>query len=230
MNFALPVLTIGLGSLQLRPTRGFYPSTGVDPNASQSIVADSVLEELHTDQLEITEHPVELGAPVADHSFKRPAEVRISCVWSNSPRNSSGPLGTAIAAATGTGIGSIAAAAAGTLTAVQSLLSGDGVQQARAIYQQLLDLQASRIPFTIYTGKRKYDNMLFKTLTVTTDRKSENVLQLTAICRQVIIVSTTTVQLPVNVSATSVPWNAAPVNGGQKQLLNAPLGSGFFGV
>jgi hypothetical protein len=41
-------------------------------------------------------------------------------------------------------------------------------------YQELLDLQNSRVPFDVVTGKRIY-NMLIRALEVTTDRTSENV-------------------------------------------------------
>jgi hypothetical protein len=42
-------------------------------------------------------------------------------------------------------------------------------------YQELLDLQNSRVPFDVVTGKRIYTNMLIRALEVTTDRTSENV-------------------------------------------------------
>lgn len=39
------------------------------------IVPSVVVSEKHSDTLEITEHPVEIGAAVADHAYKRPSEV-----------------------------------------------------------------------------------------------------------------------------------------------------------
>jgi hypothetical protein len=110
-------------------------------------------------------------------------------------------------------------------------LSGNAPSQARAIYAQLLQLQEASIPFDIYTGKRPYKNMLFKTLGVTTDAAHENSLLLTAVCRQVIIVSTSTVKVPINVSAQGVPEKTSPVsNLGIKQLVPSKLGSGTFGI
>jgi hypothetical protein len=41
------------------------------------------VEEDHTDDLTITEHPVESGAAITDHAFKRPAEVRVRVGWSD---------------------------------------------------------------------------------------------------------------------------------------------------
>jgi hypothetical protein len=46
------------------------------------IVANVTIEEQHTDELQITDHPVEGGAPVSDHAFKRPVQVNITAGWS----------------------------------------------------------------------------------------------------------------------------------------------------
>lgn len=51
----------------------------------ETIMPDVVLEEIHRDDLIITDHPVEKGAGTSDHAFKRPEEVEIRCGWSNSP-------------------------------------------------------------------------------------------------------------------------------------------------
>ena len=49
-----------------------------------TIMPDVVLEEIHRDDLIITDHPVEKGAAISDHAFKRPEEVEMGCGWSNS--------------------------------------------------------------------------------------------------------------------------------------------------
>ncbi len=48
------------------------------------LVPDVVISEKHQDTLEITEHPVELGAEIADHAYKRPAEVTMEVGFSSS--------------------------------------------------------------------------------------------------------------------------------------------------
>jgi hypothetical protein len=227
MSFVLPALAIGLGSIRIRPQRGFYPTIGAD-GPSQPLVAHATLEELHRDDLEITEHPVELGAPIADHSFSRPAEVVIRCAWSNGPASSPSLLGAAVGIAgakfpaVGQIVGAVKTASAAVSTA-QSILSGNAPSQAKAIYGQLLELQQSRIPFVVYTGKRIYRNMLFKSLGVTTDGEHENCLLVTAICKQIIIVSTSTVTVPVNSSAQGSPEKTSPLmKYGQKSLKSLP--------
>ena len=52
------------------------------------IIAQVTIEESHDDTIQITEHPVEQGAPINDHAFKKPASVTIRVGWSNSgPRS-----------------------------------------------------------------------------------------------------------------------------------------------
>ncbi len=64
------------------------------------------------------------------------------------------------------------------------------------IYQDLLDLQVSRVPFDIVTPKRIYRNMLISTLSNTTDKNTENVLKIMISCQEVILVSVSTTTVP----------------------------------
>lgn len=229
-GFVLPALSIGLGAIRVKPTRGFFPASS-DAGPVQPLVAHATLEEVHTDEIEITAHPVERGAQISDHAIIQPKVVVIRCAWSNSPSTNPGLLGAAIGAAsvfapvTGRVVGALQ-----TINAAKSLLSGDAPDQVKAIYKQLLELQSSRIPFTVYTGKRKYETMLFKSLSVTTDGDSENALLLTAVCRQVIIASTQTVRMPMNPNAMKYRELTPLSNTGQRQLQavrNAALNLGL---
>lgn len=155
----------------IRPSRGFFDITRADGTTMTEIIAQAVFEEHHSDDLEITDHPVQFGAAITDHAYKRPAEVLLRLGWSNS---GSGPDINA---------------------AVQSQVNGSGADQVRAIYEQLLDLQNSRALFTLYTGKRVYKNMLCKSLATETDYKTANSLPITMLCRQLILVNTRTIDL-----------------------------------
>lgn len=53
-------------------------------------VADVTIEEDGEDELVITELPVEQGAAITDHSFKRPASIKILVGYSNSSLTSGG--------------------------------------------------------------------------------------------------------------------------------------------
>jgi hypothetical protein len=51
-------------------------------------VPQVTVEEEHIDELAVTEQPVEQGAAITDHSYKRPARLTVTAGWSNS--NNSG--------------------------------------------------------------------------------------------------------------------------------------------
>lgn len=49
-----------------------------------NLQAEVTVSEDHDDELLITEHPVEIGAIMSDHAYKRPPECRLRVGWSNS--------------------------------------------------------------------------------------------------------------------------------------------------
>lgn len=61
---------------------------------------------------------------------------------------------------------------------------------AAQVYNMLLQLQASREPFDVSTGKRQYQNMLLSILSETTDEATEHGLVATVALREVIITYT----------------------------------------
>lgn len=137
------------------------------------IEIQATLEEIHNSTVQITEHPVELGAEITDHAFKKPDEVVLRCAWSNSSPQAL--LGT-----------------------VQRLFSGElsGADYVSDVYSQLRKLQEARTRFEIVTTTRRYQNMLITALQVTRDQKTGNALVCTATCREVIIVQTKATTLP----------------------------------
>ena len=76
-------------------------------------------------------------------------------------------------------------------------------------YRALLALQLARQPFSVYTGKRRYQNMLIRGLSVVTDPHSENILMASVALQEVIRVSTQS-------TGGSASSNASPgANGSQ---------------
>ncbi len=132
------------------------------------IFPNVVIREKHIDTLKITDYPIQRGASVADHAYKEPETLEMDIGWSNSYISFTAPLAKKAAMET---------------------------RDLRDIYQDLLKLQASREPFSIGTGKREYDNMLIKSLTVETEAKTENVLIVKAVFQRVHIVDTMQVVL-----------------------------------
>lgn len=167
------------------------------------IVAQLVQEETHTDELEITNHPVEQGASITDHAFKLPAQLVLRYSWSESPSPQPGLRGL-----------------------VPSLLPQQS-QSIWDIYQKLLNLQVNRTLVDVYTGKRAYRNMLIQGLEQDTDASGDHRLPLTIRLQELILVSTTTASTS-GVGASSDPNKVTftptyPVQqGGTFQLLPAP--------
>lgn len=55
-----------------------------------TIMPDVVVEEVHNDQIVVTQHPVEIGAAISDHAFKAPSRVQMKIGYSNSKGQSEG--------------------------------------------------------------------------------------------------------------------------------------------
>ncbi|EFU9410048.1 TPA: hypothetical protein J9719_004132 [Escherichia coli] len=154
------------------------------------IVPSVVISEKHTDMLEITEHPVEVGAAVADHAYKKPSEVVMEVGFAG---------------------GGALLDFASNLTATSML--GLSPQQT---YQELLGLQESRIPFDVVTGKRLYSNMLIRALEVTTDKTTENVLSAVLTLREVIISRTQQITVADKTNMKEGASTSAVQNSGNK--------------
>lgn len=171
-------LASDIGAVLFAPKRGFG-----------SIIPDVVVEEQSEDTLQITEHPVEVGAAITDHVYKRPAEVTVRCLWSDSSINGlvDDPLG--------------------------ALLGG----HSSAVYAMMLTLQASAVPFTLYTGKRVYPSMLIQSLGVETRAETENSLAVVARCRQIIVVQTQSTTLPPASQQAKPQQTATPADAGTQQ-------------
>lgn len=156
-------------------------------------VPDVVVSEKHVDALEITEHPVEFGAAINDHAYKRASEVTMECGFA--------------------GGGSVL-----DLVNLSSIGLRVGVSP-REIYQQLLDLQKSRVPFDVVTGKRTYSNMLIRAIEATTDRTSENVLSCVLTLREVIMSDTQSITVTDKANMQEGVSTAPVQNTGMKSLV-----------
>ncbi len=64
------------------------------------------------------------------------------------------------------------------------------------IYQDLQDLQESRVPMVVRTPKRTYESMLIAVLTNTTDKNTENCLSISISFQEAIIVKVSTTLVP----------------------------------
>jgi hypothetical protein len=222
----MPATVISAGSVGIagivRATDPFRAIIGVGiPGSSQMIIADAVVEESHTDRSTITRHPVEGGSTISDNVVDEPYEVTLLYGWSaGSPQNN----GTRSAQISIEGEN-------------ESILEGQGAATPnphflQAIYKQFIDLKVSKIPFSIFTGKRAYTSMLIESLSTTTDKDTENCLLIRVSCVQIITVQTTIFSLqvnPVNVTDPTTGVAVAPQGTQNAATTTLPSAAAFQG-
>lgn len=151
------------------------PATIVPRRSIGPFNATLTIEEIATDELEITQHPVQQGAAITDHAYLKPATVNVKIVFSDEDA----PLAET--------------------------------------YQKLRQLQASREPFDVVTGKRSYKNMLFKSLGQTNDLRTEFVLSINATLQEVFVTALEVVSVPERKKQKTPGKTGATENAGQKK-------------
>jgi hypothetical protein len=92
-----------------------------------------------------------------------------------------------------------------------------GGKSLAQIYQDLLALQVSAVPFDIVTPKRIYHSMLLTSLSMTTDKLTENCLAIHASYQQIIIVPILSGTVP-RIRQKNAGSTGATQNAGNKSL------------
>lgn len=162
-----------------QPWRAIMPPDGIP------IIAQVTVSEDADDDLIITEFPVEQGAVINDHAFKRPAELRCQLGWS------------------------------------AAYVADYGLISLQAVYERILELQAARVPFTVYTARRTYQNMLIASLRTHTDARMAFTFMADIAFKEVVLVNTSVIVIPgaiYNQSSLADPQaNTQNTNIGQLQ-------------
>lgn len=86
----------------------------------------------------------------------------------------------------------------------------------KEVYASFLDMQRNRELLDVTTGKRQYINMLLRAIEVTTDKTTENVLSAVLTLRELILTSTTTVQVADKTGMSQGVSTSATQNAGVK--------------
>ena len=162
---------------------------------------DAFIKISHDSQLQITEHPVETGASVSDHSYMEPKELTIEVAMSDAAKSY-----------------------------IKGQFTGGKTRSIMAA-QILAELQSSRVPVQITTRLAVYKNMLLKTLSIPDDVTTKEGLKATAVFREVIVakVGTATVSKRASVTNTSNTGAKQPVDANNsmlKQLMDLLLKGG----
>jgi hypothetical protein len=221
-----PILQAGQLAAQLimlKPKRGLYDvkvSKDKQDVSLPDIIAPATIEEKHFDRLELTCHPIEQGAAITDHAFANPPEIFLRLGWSNSSIPSqqlaAADIAAAWAAAVGGNVGKAVGGVVGAAQAGYNLLQVSSTSKVIEAYNAILQMYFSRAVFTLYTGKRVYENVICKMVATETDYTMENSLIIAMECQQLLLVNTTTRDLPIN-KQKQPESTTAPINRGTQQ-------------
>jgi hypothetical protein len=95
-----------------------------------------------------------------------------------------------------------------------------------SLYGKMLQLQANVTLFRVVTGKRIYENMVIRSLSVVTDKETENVLDLNVELEEILMAVTSSSTISA-MSQQSLPQKTAPVI--PQGQVNLQPGSNFNG-
>jgi hypothetical protein len=128
------------------------------PNILDFVTLDASISERYSSTAEVTDHPVEEGVDISDHVRRRPREIVIEGMVSNTPDV--------------------------ILASTRFDLGPPGVR-AEAAYFDLLRLQTKGARLTVTTSLREFKNMVITGLDLSRDADTANVARMTISLREV---------------------------------------------
>ena len=182
----MPSLPYSLESLLLGRSRSIQPMADGD-----AIIPDVVISEMHSDQVTVTNHPVDTGADLSDHAIIQPTTVTCTFAWSDSSR------------------------------AINSALDGSilqGLETTKDVYEKLLSLMRARQPLRLSTGKRVYENMIITALKTTSSVETESAAIIEITFQEVFMARAQTVSLS-RIKQKNAGRTGGKANRGSQQLI-----------
>ena len=162
---------------------------------------DATLSEVHSAEVELTQHPVETGADITDHARPKPREIRIDGFVTNSPLDDSlfGAVGRATASLLGGGsvAGLGITATLNVLTAPGSNIIKDSFDKFQMLYQYAPLVQ-------VFTPYRQYQNMIMVSFQANREQQNGDALKFSATFREVFLVSSQLISVSSQPFAQSV--------------------------
>jgi len=166
---------------------------------------DATLSENHRSIVEPTDSAIEDGSVISDHLDIQPKEITIEAVVSNNPLsitqavigNAAGLVGSVIGRGSQSNISG--AIASGSLAAYGNAIARTVVNEgnrAKMAMEKLQAAQESGVTLSIKTRLKNYTNMILRDFTATRDASTGNVLQFTAVLREIRLVTSQTIQTP----------------------------------
>jgi hypothetical protein len=185
------------------------------PQSTTTLIAfDATVRLTHGSTVEVTDHPVEDGSTVTDHSRRLPKRLSLDVMVSNDPM--------------------IILAA---VNAQPSVAGGDPRTRAQDALAELERIQAEGELLTIRTFLRDYENMILEDISSTRNAATGAVLRATLALRELITASTEVTEPPDPVDSEKGPrqnigrqnTTAAPAENEAKAEANVSLLADLFG-
>lgn len=147
-----------------------------------TLILDASVSENHQIEVEVTDHPVEVGADMTDHRRRKPYKLTMEGIVTNTPLPKDSDPVQSLTAPTGSGI------------TWQSRGQGDPTLATTA-YLKLLDLADSARLLTIITALKTYENMTVTSIDVPRNAQIGQALRFTAQLREIRLVRNDTAQV-----------------------------------
>lgn len=126
---------------------------------------DAFLRSTHTSRLEITQHPVQVGAALTDHAFLQPKELSMEIGMSDTAKS-----------------------------LVSGQFTGGWSRSVQA-FKVLQELQALRVPLQVHSRLGLYQNMLIEEITAPDDYTTLYGLRCTVLLREILVAQVRTVKI-----------------------------------
>ena len=159
-----------------------------------TIEFDVTTSETHTGSTTPTDHPVESGATVSDHAIDQPDELELSGMVSNTP---------------------VLALAS---ERSRSVLGGPSSARANDAYAEIVRTRKAKTLVSVETELKTYSNMLIVGESVTRDKDTRRILDITVRFREFRTATVESTAAPVPVSTV----DSAEPDLGRKQPAPAP--------
>jgi len=162
------------------------------------IELDVIVNESAQASATITSNPVENGADVNDHIIINPMTFSMTGIVSDTK-----------------------VSILGGLTALGQIASGDAFTKestpSKDAWESLLELQAERIPFTLITNLKEYENIVIESLSTSQDKDTSNALTFTAGMTEIIFVGTQAISAEQFDNQDTADKALTNIDGGIKQ-------------
>jgi hypothetical protein len=189
--------------------------SGDDGETLELLKIDATKAEQHSLKSKATQHEVEDGGNISDHVIKGGRTVTIDGVVSDDPLTIAGAVAGNIAGITGSLVDGLGGAVVtGVVSKLGSELLKDGDKPSKDAFDILEYIYEENIPLVIVTSIKTYTNMIMESLVMPRDVRNFNSLAFNASFKEVRIIESETVDIPVAV--TTVDGAVDNVKGGKK--------------